>query len=111
MARGDQPSGPRLVCRRCGSVATHSIVMGMPSPEMAENVIASPWQRLGGCVIAPGMWTAECLTCGQRETVEDPGPHFDGWAAPDVSAACSRAIRVSSSSDIGVAVAPSAAHA
>lgn len=87
MARGDQPSGPRLVCRRCGSVATHSIVMGFPSHEMAEDVIASPWQRLGGCVIAPGMWTAECLTCGQRETVEDPGPHFDGWAAPDVSAA------------------------
>lgn len=87
MALGDQPSGPRLVCRRCGSVATHSIVMGFPSPEMAEDVITSPWQRLGGCVIAPGTWTAECLTCGQRETVEDPGPHFDGWAAPDVSAA------------------------
>ncbi|WEV78805.1 hypothetical protein O9K63_03140 [Janibacter cremeus] len=62
-------------------------MMGFPSHEMAEDVIASTWQRLGGCVIAPGMWTAECLTCGQRETVEDPGPHFDGWAAPDVSAA------------------------
>lgn len=39
MAQGDQPSGPRLVCRRCGSVATRSTVMGMPfddAPGLAE---------------------------------------------------------------------------
>lgn len=87
MAQGDQPSGPRLACRRCGSVATHSIVMGLPSPEMAEDVIATPWQRLGGCVIAPGTWTAECLTCGQQETVEDVGPHFEDGPAPDATVA------------------------
>lgn len=87
MAQGDQPSGPRLVCRRCGSAATHSVVMGMPPLAVAESVAATPWLRLGGCVITPGLWTAECLTCGQQETVEDVGPHFDGESAPDATVA------------------------
>ncbi|KRE38251.1 hypothetical protein ASG73_04635 [Janibacter sp. Soil728] len=57
--------------------------MGMPPLELAEQVAATPWQRLGGCLIVPGMWTAECLTCGQRETVEGGPADFTATPAPD----------------------------
>ena len=74
----------RLRCERCGSHATHQKVMGMPPVDVVEQVAATPWQRLGGCLIVPGMWTVECLTCGQRDEVEGPaqeplvrGVHLD----------------------------------
>lgn len=73
----------RLRCGRCGSHATHQIVMGMPPLELAEQVAATPWQRLGGCLIAPGTWTVECLTCGQRETVEGGPADFSPKPSPD----------------------------
>ncbi|WP_157074817.1 hypothetical protein [Janibacter limosus] len=73
----------RLRCGRCGSSASHQIVMGMPPLELAEQVAATPWQRLGGCLIVPGTWTAECLTCGQRETVDGGPADFTATPAPD----------------------------
>lgn len=77
----------RLVCGHCGSSATHQVVMGMPPLELAEQVAATPWQRLGGCLVVPGMWTAECLTCGQRETVDGGPGDFSPIAPPDRSVA------------------------
>lgn len=73
----------RLRCDRCGSHATHERVMGMPSAESAEQVEATPGQRLGGCLIVPGMWTVECLTCGQRNEVEGGRADFTPVPAPD----------------------------
>lgn len=73
----------RLQCGRCGSSATHQVVMGMPPLDVAEQVAHTPWQRLGGCLIVPGTWTAECLTCGQRETAEGGTADFSPVAAPD----------------------------
>lgn len=77
----------RLQCGRCGSSATHQVVMGMPPLELAEQVAATPWQRLGGCLVVPGMWTAECLTCGQRETVQGERGDFADVPAPDMTVA------------------------
>ncbi|GAA8851402.1 hypothetical protein DUHN55_37640 [Helicobacter pylori] len=77
----------RLRCDRCGSHATHQRVMGMPTAETAEQVAATPWQRLGGCLIVPGMWTVECLTCGQREAVEGGPADFMPAAPPNCTVA------------------------
>ena len=73
----------RLRCDRCGSHATHHRVMGMPTAETAEQVAATPWARLGGCLIVPGTWTVECLTCGQRDEVEGSPADFTSVPAPD----------------------------
>ena len=73
----------RLRCDRCGSHATHHRVMGMPTAETAEQVAATPWERLGGCLIVPGMWTVECLTCGQRDEVEGEPADFTPVPPPD----------------------------
>ena len=80
----------RLRCDRCGSHATHQKVMGMPPVDVVEQVAATPWQRLGGCLIVPGMWTVECLTCGQREAVE--GGPADFMPAPPPDCTVARAI-------------------
>lgn len=77
----------RAVCRRCGSAATHGVMIGMPSPDFAQEVGATPWLRLGGCVIGPDTWTAECLTCGQREWIDGGEPTFDQSPAPDTTVA------------------------
>lgn len=73
----------RLQCGRCGSHATHQKVMGMPPVAVVEQVAATPWQRLGGCLIVPGMWTVECLTCGQRDDVEGSPADFTPAPPPD----------------------------
>lgn len=77
----DEATGLR--CCLCASSATHQIVMGMPLVDLADEVAGTPWQRLGGCVIGPGTWTAECLTCGQRETAEGGAADFMPAPAPD----------------------------
>ena len=79
----DHDTTTRLRCDRCGSHTTHQLVMGMPSADAAERVAATPWKRLGGCLIVPGMWTVECLTCGQRNEVEGSSADFTPVPAPD----------------------------
>ncbi|MGW3548847.1 hypothetical protein ACWDHH_13905 [Janibacter hoylei] len=79
----DHDTTARLRCNHCGSHATHHRVMGMPTAETAEQVAATPWERLGGCLIVPGMWTVECLTCGQRDEVEGGPADFTSVPMPD----------------------------
>lgn len=78
-----EPITTRLRCDRCGSHATHERVMGMPSAEAAEEVAAMPGQRLGGCLIVSGMWTVECLTCGQCDEVKGGPADLTPVSAPD----------------------------
>lgn len=49
----------------------------------AEQVVATPGQRLGGCLIVPGVWTVESLTCGQRNEVEGSPGDVTAVPAPD----------------------------
>lgn len=79
----DRQTTTRLRCGRCGSHATHQIVRGMPPFDLAEQVAATPWQRLGGCLIVPGMWSVECLTCGQRDDDEGGSADFTHGPSPD----------------------------
>ncbi|BBY44161.1 hypothetical protein BST21_17800 [Mycolicibacterium celeriflavum] len=41
----------------------------MPTPELFEEADRRPDLTLGGCVVMEGAWTAECMTCGQREVI------------------------------------------
>ena len=102
----------RLRCDRCGSHATHQLVMGLPSAEAAEQIAATPGQRLGGCLIVPGMWTVECLTCGQRDEVEGETADFTSVPMPDRTVA--RAITQYAArcrEELGQAIAPVVSHA
>ncbi|QOK23981.1 hypothetical protein IGS73_06290 [Janibacter indicus] len=102
----------RLRCDRCGSHATHERVMGMPSAEAAEQIAATPGQRLGGCLIVPGMWTVECLTCGQRDEVEGEPADFTSVPMPDHTVA--RAITQYAArcrQELDQAIAPVVSHA
>ncbi|KUH94679.1 hypothetical protein AU189_17795 [Mycolicibacterium acapulense] len=46
----------------------------MPTPELFDEAERRPDLTLGGCIVMEGAWTAECMTCGQREVI---GRHDD----------------------------------
>ena len=77
-------------CGRCGSTALHSIVYGMPSPELMDEADRRPGLRLGGCCIEPEAWSAECLTCGQRRYLEDDSSDWTTTTRPDTAALVTR---------------------
>ncbi|OBG23475.1 hypothetical protein A5765_18730 [Mycolicibacterium celeriflavum] len=41
----------------------------MPTPELFEEAERRPDLMLGGCIVMEGAWTADCVTCGQREVI------------------------------------------
>ncbi|MGE2718448.1 hypothetical protein [Mycolicibacterium celeriflavum] len=41
----------------------------MPTPELFDEAERRPDLTLGGCIVMEGAWTAECVTCGQREVI------------------------------------------
>lgn len=88
MRSSREHAASRLRCRTCGSTATHSRVFGMPTPELVEQIEASPWLDMGGCLVGPGMTSAQCLTCGARDAVDQTHESgFDEVPAPDLGIA------------------------
>jgi len=69
-------------CGRCGSTALHNVAYGEPSMGLVDEAGRRPDLRLGGCVIDPGSWSTECLTCGQRRYFHDDSSEWTTATRP-----------------------------
>lgn len=102
-------------CGRCGSTALHHQNYGKPSMAAVEEARNRPDLRLAGCVVGPESWSTECLTCGQRQYLDDNDSDDDDseWTTgtrPDTAALVTRYAKLVRRSVVDTATAPAVSY-